>query len=40
MLPSAYKLFDFAEGQSLYITDDFSEISGWSVGLHSVVKVQ
>ena len=40
MLPSTYKLFDFAEGQSLYISDDFSKINGWSVDLHSVIKVQ
>ena len=38
MSPSTYNLFDFAKGQSLHIPDDFS-ITGWSVGLNSVVKV-
>ena len=39
MSPSTYNLFDFAKGQSLHISDDFSSIDGWSVGLNSVVKV-
>lgn len=39
MSPSTYNLFDFAEGQSLHIPDDFSRINGWSVGLNSVVEV-
>ena len=39
MIHCPYPLFDFAEGESLYIPNKFSGINGWNVSLTGVDKV-